>query len=285
MKISDILKSKEITISCEIFPPKLGTELEQSRKIVADIAALKPDFISVTYGAAGSTAHFTAELADCVEKNGVPALAHVTCVSSDEESLGEYLSSLRSHGIENILALRGDMPQGREPKKTYAHASDIAAAIKTMGDFCIGGACYPEGHPEARTVSEDIDALKIKAESGCEFFTTQMFFDNEVMYSFLSKFQRKGINIPVIAGVMPITNAKQLSRSVALSGTSVPRSLREMVERFGDDPMAMKQAGIAFATNQIIDLIANGVNNIHIYAMNKPDVAEKILDNLSYIRK
>ena len=285
MKISDILKSKEITISCEIFPPKLGTELEQSRKIVADIAALKPDFISVTYGAAGSTAHFTAELADCVEKNGVPALAHVTCVSSDEESLGEYLSSLRSHGIENILALRGDMPQGRDPKKTYAHASDIAAAIKTMGDFCIGGACYPEGHPEARTVSEDIDALKIKAESGCEFFTTQMFFDNEVMYSFLSKFQRKGINIPVIAGVMPITNAKQLSRSVALSGTSVPRSLREMVERFGDDPMAMKQAGIAFATNQIIDLIANGVNNIHIYAMNKPDVAEKILDNLSYIRK
>lgn len=285
MKISDIIKSKEITLSCEIFPPKLGAELEQSRQVVADIAGLKPDFISVTYGAAGSTAHFTAELADCVESNGIPALAHVTCVSSDMESLGEYLGSLKSHGIENILALRGDMPQGREPKKVFEHASDIASAIKSMGDFCIGGACYPEGHPEARTVSEDIDALKIKAESGCEFFTTQMFFDNEVMYSFLSKFQRKGINIPVVAGIMPITNAKQLSRSVALSGTSVPRALREMVERFGDDPLAMKQAGIAFATNQIIDLIANGVNNIHIYAMNKPDVAEKILDNISYIRK
>lgn len=285
MKISEILKSKEITVSFEIFPPKLGTELEQSRKIVAEMAALKPDFISVTYGAAGSTAKFTAELADCVESNGIPALAHVTCVSSDEESIKEYTQSLKSHNIQNILALRGDMPQGREPKTVYPHASDLASALKTMGDFCIGGACYPEGHPEALSVAADIDALKIKAESGCEFFTTQMFFDNEIMYSFLAKFQRKGINIPVIAGVMPITNAAQLKRSVALSGTNVPRRFREIVERFGNDPLAMKQAGIAFATEQIIDLIANGVNNIHIYAMNKPDVAAKIMENISYIRK
>ncbi len=284
MKISDILKSKEITISIEIFPPKLGTELEESRKVVGEMAALSPDFISVTYGAAGTTSRFTAELADCVEQNGIPALAHVTCVSSDEETLSEYLSSLKANGIENVLALRGDMPQGGEPKRIFPHASDIARAIKEKGDFCVGGACYPEGHPEAKSVGADIDALKIKAESGCEFFTTQMFFDNEVMYSFLSKFQRKGINIPVVAGIMPITNAKQLSRSVALSGTSVPRSLREMVERFGDNPEAMKQAGIAFATNQIIDLIANGVNNIHIYAMNKPRVAAKILENISSIR-
>ncbi len=285
MKISEILKSKEITISFEIFPPKLGTELEQSRKIVAEMATLKPDFISVTYGAAGSTAKFTAELADCVESNGIPALAHVTCVSSDEESIKEYTDSLKAHDIQNILALRGDMPQGREPKTVYPHASDLAAALKNMGDFCVGGACYPEGHPEALSVAADIDALKIKAESGCEFFTTQMFFDNEIMYSFLAKFQRKGINIPVIAGVMPITNATQLKRSVALSGTNVPRRFREIVERFGNDPLAMKQAGIAFATEQIIDLIANGVNNIHIYAMNKPDVAAKIMENISYIRK
>ena len=284
MKISDILKSKEITVSIEIFPPKLGAELEESRKVVAEMAALNPDFISVTYGAAGTTSRFTSELADCVEQSGIPALAHVTCVSSDEDSLSQYLDSLRSNGIENILALRGDMPQGGEPKKVFPHASDIARFIKEKGGFCVGGACYPEGHPEAKTVSADIDALKIKAESGCEFFTTQMFFDNEVMYSFLSKFQRKGINIPVVAGIMPITNARQLSRSVALSGTSVPRSLREMVERFGENPQAMKQAGIAFATNQIIDLIANGVNNIHIYAMNKPDVAAKILENISSIR-
>ncbi len=285
MKISDILKSKEITISCEIFPPKIGSELEQSRKVVADMAALKPDFISVTYGAAGTTASFTTELAEAVESNGVAALAHVTCVSSDRESLSDYLQTLKANGIENILALRGDMPQGREPKRFFAHASDLASEIKSMGDFCVGGACYPEGHPEASSVSADIDALKIKAESGCEFFTTQMFFDNEIMYSFLSKFQRKGINIPVIAGIMPITNARQLGRSVALSGTTVPRRFREIVERFGDKPAAMRQAGIAFATEQIIDLIANGVNNIHIYAMNKPDVAKAILDNLSEIRE
>lgn len=284
MKISEILASKEITVSCEIFPPKIGAELEQSRKIVAEMAALKPDFISVTYGAAGTTAAFTSELAEEVENHGVTALAHVTCVSSDEKSLAEYLESLKANGIQNILALRGDMPQGREPKRVFAHASDIAKAIKASGDFCIGGACYAEGHPEAPSVGADIDNLKIKAESGCEFFTTQMFFDNEVMYSFLSKFQRKGINIPVIAGIMPITNARQLGRSVSLSGTSVPRSLREMVERFGDKPEAMRQAGIAFATNQIIDLIANGVNNIHIYAMNKPDIAAEILENISSIR-
>ncbi len=284
MKISDVLKEKEITVSAEIFPPKLGSELEQSRKIVTEMAALKPDFISVTYGAAGSTAGFTAELAEAVESCGVASLAHVTCVSSDEESLNSYLISLKANGIENILALRGDMPQGREPKRVYAHASDLAVAIKQKGDFCIGGACYPEGHPEAASVSADIDALKIKAESGCEFFTTQMFFDNDIMYSFMTKFQRKGINIPVIAGIMPITNARQLSRSASLSGTTVPRRLREIVERFGEHPQAMRQAGIAFATEQIIDLIANGVNNIHIYAMNKPDVLAEILGNISYIR-
>lgn len=285
MKISDILASKEITVSCEIFPPKLGSELEKSRQVVADMAALKPDFISVTYGAAGTTAKFTTELAEEVERCGVAALAHVTCVSSDEESLDGYLNELKANGIENILALRGDMPHGREPKRVYAHASDLAAAIKKKGDFCIGGACYPEGHPEAASVGADIDALKIKAESGCEFFTTQMFFDNEIMYSFLSKFQRKGINIPVIAGIMPITNARQLSRSVSLSGTTVPRRFREIVERFGENPAAMRQAGVAFATEQIIDLIANGVNNIHIYAMNRPDIAAEILSNISEIRK
>ena len=192
MKISDIIASKEITVSLEIFPPKQGTELEHSRNLVAEMAKLSPDFISVTYGAAGTTARFTAELADEVERCGIASLAHVTCVSTDEEALDNYLASLKANGIENILALRGDMPDGREPKKVYAHARDLATAIKQKGDFCIGGACYPEGHPEASSVSADIDALKIKAESGCEFFTTQMFFDNDIMYSFLSKFQRKG---------------------------------------------------------------------------------------------
>ena len=285
MKISDIIKSKEITVSCELFPPKKGEQLPQSRKVAAETAALRPDFISVTYGAAGSTAGFTAELAEEIENSGVPALAHITCVSSDKESLRSYLSLLRSHGIENLLALRGDMPVGLEPKKVFGHASDLITEIKSIGGFCVGGACYPEGHPEAESVNADIDFLRLKADCGCEFFTTQMFFDNEILYSFLSKLRRKGITTPVIAGIMPITNAKQIKRSVALSGTVLPRRFREIVERFGDDQASMRQAGIAFATEQIIDLIANGVNNIHIYTMNKPEIAEAIIGNISEIIK
>ncbi len=285
MKISDIIKSKEITVSCELFPPKKGEQLPQSRKVAAETAALRPDFISVTYGAAGSTAGFTAELAEEIENSGVPALAHITCVSSDKESLRSYLSLLRSHGIENLLALRGDMPVGLEPKKVFGHASDLITEIKSIGGFCVGGACYPEGHPEAESVNADIDFLRLKADCGCEFFTTQMFFDNEILYSFLSKLRRKGITTPVIAGIMPITNAKQIKRSVALSGTVLPRRFREIVERFGDDQASMRQAGIAFATEQIIDLIANGVNNVHIYTMNKPEIAEAIIGNISEIIK
>ena len=285
MKISEILANKEITVSCELFPPKEGAELEHSRETVSRTAALKPDFISVTYGASGNTARYTAELTEEVEKNGVSALAHLTCVSIDRAELGEYIAQLRQGGIENILALRGDMPKDSQPKKVFLHANELITELKSIGGFCVGGACYPEGHPEAESINADIEMLKLKAECGCEFFTTQMFFDNEVMYSFLSKLRRKSVNTPVIAGIMPITNAKQLKRSVSLSGTTVPRRLREMVERFGDDPASMRQAGIAFATEQIIDLIANGVNNIHIYTMNRPDIAGKIIDNISEIRK
>ena len=285
MKISEILKNKEITVSCELFPPKEGGMLEQSRLVAAQTAALRPDFISVTYGAAGTTAGFTAELAEESERNGVPALAHLTCVSSDENTLKDYLARLNEYGIQNVLALRGDMPVGYEPKRVYKYASELVGAIKAQGDFCVGGACYPECHPESDSVKQDIEALKIKAESGCDFFTTQMFFDNEIMYSFLAKLRKAGINTPVVAGIMPITNARQIKRTVKLSGTVLPRRFREMAERFGDDPAAMKQAGIAFATEQIIDLIANGVNNIHIYTMNRPDIAGRIMENISEIRK
>ena len=285
MKISQILNNKKITVSCELFPPKVGEQLPQSRIVAAETAKLKPDFISVTYGAAGSTAGFTAELAEEIESCGIPALAHITCVSSDERSLADYLGLLKNRGIENILALRGDMPAGSEPKKVYRYASDLAAAIKKAGGFCIGGACYPEKHPESSDVESDIEALKIKAEAGCEFFTTQMFFDNSKLYSFLDKLRKKGINTPVIAGIMPITNAKQVSRSVALSGTSVTKELADIVSRFGDDPAAMRAAGIAYATNQMTDLLANGVNNLHIYTMNKPDIAKELIDNISEMVK
>ena len=244
--------------------------------------------MSVTYGASGGISEHTVDLANEVQNvNGVPVLAHLTCASSGRDKIQEVLRELREHEIENILALRGDIPEDLEfplPNQ-YHHASELIEEIKLFGDFCIGGACYPEGHPEAESIESDIDNLKRKVEAGCEFLTTQMFFDNNILYNFLYRTLKKGIEVPVIAGIMPVTNANQIKRITSLSGTVLPQRFRAVVERFADSPAALKQAGIAYATDQIIDLIANGINNVHIYTMNKPDVAGAILKNLSEIYK
>ncbi len=287
MKISEILK-KGITVSCELFPPKTGTELSKVNSLVADMAQLKPSFMSVTYGAAGGTKDTTASIADKIQNgNGVTALSHITCVTSDKNEIDGVLSELRSLGIENVLALRGDIPAGVEfpSPRHFFHASDLMKEIVNFGGFCIGGACYPEGHPEAESLDSDIENLKIKSDNGCEFFTSQMFFDNDIMYRYLDKLAAHGVNTPIIAGIMPVTNASQINRICSLSGTILPRRFHAIVERFGDNPAAMKQAGIAYATDQIIDLIASGVEHIHIYTMNKPDVAGGIMTNLSEIFK
>ncbi len=288
MKISELLKSKEITISCELFPPKKGSELQKAHDLVREIAQLCPTFISVTYGATGGISEHTVNLANEAQNvNGITALAHLTCASSDRNKIQEVLGELKQNKIENILALRGDIPENADfplPNQ-YRHASELIAEIRAFGDFCIGGACYPEGHPEAESVEADIDNLKRKVESGCEFLTTQMFFDNNILYSFLYKALKKGIHVPVIAGIMPVTNVSQMKRIGALSGSVLPQRFRMMVERFADNSAALKQAGIAYATEQIIDLIANGVGHIHIYTMNKPDVAGAIMHNLSEIYK
>ncbi len=218
----------------------------------------------------------------------IPALAHLTCASSTKEKVASVIQELKEKQIENVLALRGDIPQNADfplPNQ-YKHASELIYDIKSQGDFCIGGACYPEGHPESQTLEEDLIHLKEKVDAGCEFLTTQMFFDNNILYNFMYKALKHGIDVPVVAGIMPITNANQVKRSIALSGSLVPRRFLAIVDRFGSDPAAMKQAGIAYATDQIIDLIANGVNHVHIYTMNKPDVAGAILENLSdiYVR-
>ncbi len=240
----------------------------------------------MTYGATGGTSDYTVELADEVcNVNHVPALAHLTCASSTREKVASVVAELKEKGIENILALRGDIPENADfplPNQ-YRHASELIADIRAQGDFCIGGACYPEGHPEAETIFADLDHLKEKVDAGCEFLTTQMFFDNNILYNFLYKALKRGIDVPVVAGIMPITSRTQVKKSVALSGSMVPKRFLAIVDRFGDDPAAMKQAGIAYATEQIIDLIANGVNHVHIYTMNKPDVAGAILANLSDI--
>ena len=289
MKVSELLKSDKVTISVELFPPKKGSQLENYKAIVGQMAELKPSYISCTYGATGGTSDYTVEIADTINSYGIPAIAHLTCASSTKEKVQSVIKELKDRKIENILALRGDIPEDADfplPDQ-YHHAIELIGEIKEIGDFCIGGACYPEGHPEAAAMEEDLLHLKEKVEAGCDYLTTQMFFDNNIYYRFLYKALAKGINVPVVPGIMPVTNAAQVKRTISLTGNLVPAKFLSIVDRFGSNPEAMKQAGIAYATEQIIDLIANGVNHIHIYSMNKPDVAGAIMDNLSeiYVRK
>lgn len=283
MKIIDILNSGRVTVSCELFPPKAGSELPRARTVVRETAALSPSFISVTYGAGGTNSGFTLELADEIEGSGVTALAHLTCVCSDREKIRSVLADLKAHHIENILALRGDLPaDGSFPRSNqYSHASDLMRDIREQGGFCIGGACYPEGHPEAPSLQADLEHLKCKVENGCSFLTTQMFFDNNILYNFMFRLLKTGVDVPVIAGIMPVTNPKQIIRICSLSGTALPPRFKAIVDKFSDNPAALKQAGIAYATEQIIDLVANGVNHIHLYTMNRPDIAGSIMHNLS----
>lgn len=286
MKLSKILSTDRMTISCELFPPKEGSGLVGAHDVVRRMAELRPAYMSITYGAGGGTSPMTVDMANEIQNvNGVPVLAHLTCASSTREQVESVLDQLRERNIENILALRGDIPQDADfplPNQ-YRHASELMREISASGDFCIGGACYPEGHPESSTVADDIENLKYKVDAGCSFLTTQMFFDNNVMYNYLYKLLKAGISVPVVAGIMPVTNGRQIKRICALSATKLPARFIAIVDRFGGNPDAMRQAGIAYATEQIIDLVANGVNHIHIYSMNRPEIAGGIMDNLSEI--
>ncbi len=284
-KIKDIIQSRKISISAELFPPKQGTELQNYMEIVDQIAKYKPSYMSVTYGAGGSTVGYSAALAKKVQDNGIPALAHLTCIKADEEKILGVLDQYKANGINNILALRGDIPKGLEGNATesFAHASDLTKFIKAHGDFCVGGAAYPDGHPESGSIAQDIENLKYKVDAGMDFLVTQMFFDNNVLYNYMFRMLRSGIDIPVVPGIMPVTNGKQILRIMELSGTKLPPHFRAVVEKFIDKPEALKQAGLAHTTGQIIDLIANGFDHIHIYAMNKPEVFGAIVKNLSEI--
>ena len=241
--------------------------------------------MSVTYGAGGGTSDYTVSVAaDILNNYNVTPLAHLTCVSSDKQKITAQLKVLKDNNIENILALRGDIPKNSDNSAgEYKYAAQLIRDIKSMGDFCIGGACYPETHVESSTSAEDIKYLKEKVDTGCDFLTTQMFFDNNILYSFLYKIREAGITVPVVAGIMPVTNGKQIKRICELSGTYLPQRFKSIVDKFGSDPAAMTQAGVAYATDQIIDLLANGVNAVHVYSMNKPEVAAAIQANLSKI--
>ena len=285
MKISKKLKNNKVTVSFEMFPPKEWSKIENTKAVVREMSKAKPAFMSVTYGAAGTTSGFTTEIANEIKARGVTPLSHLTCLTSTKDKISSVINELKQNNIENILALRGDIPKDFVfPDEQHFHyAYELVNTIKEQGDFCIGGACYPEVHPESANKVEDIQYLKEKVDCGLDFITTQMFFDNDVFYNFRENCAIKGINIPIIAGIMPITNANQIKRSVELSGCKFPKKFEKIIERFGENPAAMKQAGIIYATEQIIDLMANGQNNIHIYTMNKPDVAEAIMKGLSEI--
>lgn len=286
MKLSDLFAKGKPTLSFEVFPPKSSDTLDSVKAATKAIAQLHPNYMSVTYGAGGGTSTYTADIAaDLKHTYGITPLAHLTCVTAERETICHQLQTLQNAGIENILALRGDLPQGFSYNAAchYRYASELVEEIRNTGDFCIGGACYPESHPESANSREDIRRLKEKVDCGCAFLTTQMFFDNNILYRFLYKIREAGIQVPIVAGIMPVTNAKQIQRICALSGTALPQRFISIVDRFGDNPDAMKQAGIAYATDQIIDLLANGVQAIHVYSMNKPEVAASIQANLSHI--
>lgn len=289
MKLTEIFSKNKLSLSFEVFPPKTSTNFESVKFATEEIAKLKPSFMSITYGAGGGTDRYTFEIAKNINENYfVPTVAHLTCVSSTKETVLKKLEEMKSYGIKNVLALRGDLPQELQnedrSKWAYAHAVDLIKEIKNFSsDFCIGGACYPEIHPESKNQEEDIFYLKQKVDAGLSFLTTQMFFDNNLLYNFLYKIREAGITVPVIAGIMPITNANQLDRAIKLSGSFVPQRFKSLVDKFGYSNEAMKQAGIIYATDQIIDLYANGIKNVHVYTMNKPDVALKIQQNVSKI--
>lgn len=289
MKLTDIINNNKCSLSFEVFPPKKSDSFESVKDAIEIIARLRPAFMSVTYGAGGGTSKFTLDIAkDIKDRFNVPTMAHLTCVSSTKETVQEKIWEIKEAGIVNVMALRGDLTPELEKsdrsKWAYRHAIDLVRELKEAdADFCIGCACYPEVHPESRNQDEDIRYLKEKVDAGCDFITTQMFFDNNLLYNFLYKIREAGITVPVLPGIMPITRAIQLERALKLSGSFMPQRFKALVDRFGDDDNAMAQAGIAYATDQIIDLYANGIKNVHVYSMNKPEIAGAIQHNLSSI--
>lgn len=289
MKVIDIINKETPTFSIEVFPPKVEAKYESIEKATEEIASLKPGFMSVTYGAGGGTSEFTVSIAENLQKKfDVPVLAHLSCISSTKEGVRTQLQHIKDAGITNVLALRGDIPEGVEvdPSWDYHYATELVREIKEFDkDMCIGGACYPEVHPESANQVEDIKHLKEKVDAGCDFLTTQMFFDNNVFYNFLYKVREAGITVPIVPGIMPLTNIKQLKRTLALSGTVLPLRFRYLLDKFGLDENAMRQAGLIYASEQIIDLYANGIKNVHVYSMNKPDTARTLMENFSEIIK
>ena len=281
MKLIDLFSQDKMHLSFEVFPPKTSTAFESVKHATEEIAKLSPSFVSVTYGAGGGTSQYTSKIAKEVQSYGITSLAHLSCISSSKEMVNLELNNLKELGIENVLALRGDKPTDIDNNTIDFHyAYELIDTVKKMGDFCIGGACYPETHPESSSVEKDLECLKIKIDHGCDFLTTQMFFDNDIFYSFIDRLHKINVDIPVVAGLMPITSISQLERVVFLSGSALPKLFMEIVNRYENDPASFRKASIDFTINQARDIYSNSFNAVHIYSMNKPDVAKEIQNNL-----
>lgn len=285
MKINELFNSKELVFSFEIFPPKVTSPISTVYNTLEELRDLKPDFISVTYGAGGSlTDNRTTELSSVVkEKYGVESVAHLTCISSTKEEIDIILDDLKMKGIENILALRGDIPVGQDPKGEFNYAYELMSHIRNRGDFNILGACYPEGHIKGRNIKEDMLHLKLKEEVGATQFISQLFFDNSYFYNMLEQKEKLGIKSPIQAGIMPVINKNQIERIASLCGAYIPEKFIKIMNRYEHDKDALREAGIAYAVEQIVDLVSSGVDGIHLYTMNNPYVARRIHQNINTI--
>lgn len=283
MKIIEQFKAKRCVFSIECFPPKQTTQMEKMRATLHEMKKLAPDFISVTFGAGGSAGGVsTVEVADLIQNElGIPALAHLICMGNDRASAAKILDQLEQVGVHDVLALRGDRTPTRPESPDFVHACDLTAFIKEKKRmFSVHGACYPEGHPEAENLRQDVENLRSKQEAGAEHLVTQLFFDNMHFYRFLNLARRAGITLPVSAGVMPIVKRSQIERTVALSSASLPSEFTRMISRWQDDPAALYDAGIDYAVRQMRDLIEGGADGVHLYAMNDAVVAEKVYDGI-----
>jgi methylenetetrahydrofolate reductase (NADPH) len=290
MKIRELYESKKTVISLEIFPPKLDSPVETVFKTLDELKDINPDFISVTYGAGGKAKDRTVEIASKIKNEyKIESLAHLTCISATKEQIKNIFEEMRKNNIENILAMRGDIPVDPDfefPNPLqYEHAADLIREVSGEGGFCIGAACYPEGHVECESKVQDIKYLRQKVSMGADFLISQLFFDNELFYRFMEEIDLAGISLPVSAGIMPVLNKNQIERITALAGCVLPPKFRRILDRYKDNPAALKEAGEAYAIEQIIDLMAWGVRGIHLYTMNKPDTAKRIIGNIENIRK
>lgn len=289
MKIIDIIESKPITLSFEVFPPKTEDRYESVAQAIAALSFLSPDYMSVTYGAGGGTSKNTVRIATDIEKlHHTTALAHLTCLSSTKQDIRSILGELSDNGIHNILALRGDQPSpdsGAPVPHDYRYAVELVRDIRSYGGFCVGAACHPEGHPERVGAKEEIVRLREKVDAGVDFLVSQFFFENQKFYDFVERMSAAGIHAPIIVGVMPVTSVKSLNRMIAISGTSVTPRMRTLLSRWGDDPESLTKAGILHASEQILDLVGNGFGGIHIYTMNKPEIAGAIHKNIGFLLK